>query len=129
MLEESGADAVMIGRGSQGRPWLPGLVAGAVGAKDLAAIALADLVEEHYGAMLSHYGEAVGLRHARKHLGWYLDRFAAAVRRYQERSGMAVMTGREPQRRHPPSSASSSRETSLADVEPASSSHTLKKAA
>ncbi|MCB8838530.1 tRNA dihydrouridine synthase DusB [Aurantimonas sp. VKM B-3413] len=128
MLDRSRANAVMIGRGSQGRPWLPGLLAGAIGRKDLAAITLADLVEEHYGAMLSHYGEGVGRRHARKHLGWYLDRFAGAVAPIAGPERAAVMTGRDPrsvirQLRH------LFGEASLADVEPAFSSHTLKKAA
>ncbi|SDO11911.1 Dihydrouridine synthase (Dus) [Aureimonas jatrophae] len=31
------------------------------------------VVIEHYEAMLAHYGQTIGLRHARKHLGWYLD--------------------------------------------------------
>jgi tRNA-dihydrouridine synthase len=35
--------------------------------------ALADLVVEHYGEMLRFYGTALGLRVARKHLGWYMD--------------------------------------------------------
>ncbi|GGD89170.1 tRNA-dihydrouridine synthase [Aureimonas endophytica] len=74
MLRLSGADALMIGRGAQGRPWLPGLVAGAVGRADLEAVSLSDLICEHYEAMLEHYGQEVGAKAARKHLGWYLDR-------------------------------------------------------
>ncbi len=37
------------------------------------AAALADLIERHYAMMLDFYGPALGLRIARKHLGWYLD--------------------------------------------------------
>jgi tRNA-dihydrouridine synthase len=37
---------------------------------------MAVIVVEHYEAMLELYGREGGLRHARKHLGWYLDRFA-----------------------------------------------------
>jgi tRNA-dihydrouridine synthase B len=77
MLSASGADAVMIGRGAQGRPWLPALVGGAVGAAELRAVDLGELVCGHYAAMLGHYGTLAGIRHARKHLGWYLDRLAA----------------------------------------------------
>ncbi|WP_082684328.1 tRNA dihydrouridine synthase [Aureimonas ureilytica] len=73
MLAQSGADAVMIGRGVCGRPWFPAYLAGCAPA-DLASHGLADLICSHYEAMLSHYGAAAGLRHARKHLGWYLDR-------------------------------------------------------
>jgi tRNA-dihydrouridine synthase B len=75
-LAESGADGVMIGRGSYGRPWLLGQVmAGLQGqAVPLAprGETLRDLVLEHYQALLSHYGVAKGVRVARKHLSWYL---------------------------------------------------------
>ena len=74
ILRRSGADAVMIGRSSQGRPWHAGVLAGAIEHPDSAAIA--DIVHEHYGMMLEFYGIDIGLRHARKHIGWYLGRFA-----------------------------------------------------
>ena len=73
ILRRSGADAVMIGRGCQGRPWHAGVLAGHAGP---AASEISDFVVEHYRAMLDHYGAEVGVRHARKHLGWYLDRHA-----------------------------------------------------
>ena len=96
VLQASGADAVMIGRGAQGRPWLPGLIAGAVDRDALASVALGDLVEEHYTMMLHHYGADMGVRHARKHLGWYLDRFAAAIAPVPAADRLQIMTGREP---------------------------------
>ncbi|WP_430261323.1 tRNA dihydrouridine synthase DusB [Neorhizobium sp. IRS_2295] len=73
IIRRSGADAVMVGRGAQGRPWHIGWLAGASapGREEMAVI-----VVEHYEAMLELYGREAGLRHARKHLGWYLDRFA-----------------------------------------------------
>lgn len=82
-LAQSGADAVMIGRGACGKPWLPGaiardLAAGHAGPDPSAAAQLSDLHDLH-GAMLRHYGEAVGLRHARKHLGWTLAAIARAL--------------------------------------------------
>jgi tRNA-dihydrouridine synthase B len=82
-LAASGADAVMIGRGAQGRPWFPGHLAQylATGARAKAPplpeqLALASAL---YSEMLGHYGAAVGLRHARKHLGWALDTAAASA--------------------------------------------------
>lgn len=76
-LAQSGAAAVMIGRGAQGRPWAVGQVGAALAGRPASADprggALADLVLEHYEAMLSDYGHAVGLRVARKHLDWYLE--------------------------------------------------------
>lgn len=69
----SGADAVMVGRSCQGRPWHAGVLAGHAGPQ---ASDIPGLVVEHYRMMLEHYGPEVGVRHARKHLGWYLDRHA-----------------------------------------------------
>ncbi|WP_338723704.1 tRNA dihydrouridine synthase DusB [Devosia sp. XK-2] len=76
-LSESGAAAVMLGRGAQGQPWRVGQIgAGLAGASVQAAPEgpeLAALVQQHYEDMLVDYGTAVGLRAARKHLGWYVD--------------------------------------------------------
>ncbi|MCB1503117.1 MAG: tRNA dihydrouridine synthase DusB [Bauldia sp.] len=77
MLRLSGADGLMIGRGAYGRPWLPGALAtlartGAAPAPPKGA-ALADLVCQHYESLLGHYGAAIGLRAARKHLAWYFE--------------------------------------------------------
>jgi nifR3 family TIM-barrel protein len=82
-LAVSGADAVMIGRGAQGRPWLPGQIARylATGAREQAP-SLADqhrLIDGLYDEMLDHHGLAIGRRHARKHLGWALDHAAATT--------------------------------------------------
>ena len=81
-LEQSGADAVMIGRGAQGRPWLPGQIghrlASGTAASEPTLSEQRDLVTGLYDALLSHYGLRVGLRHARKHLGWALDVAARA---------------------------------------------------
>jgi nifR3 family TIM-barrel protein len=73
----SGADAVMIGRGANGKPWLPGQIAHflATGEKR-GAPALAEqyaLISALYDEMLTHHGARIGVRHARKHLGWALD--------------------------------------------------------
>lgn len=76
-LEQSGADAVMIGRGAQGQPWLPGQIGRRLdGAAEEAAPALADQLRyvcELYDDALDHYGLRIGVRHVRKHLGWALD--------------------------------------------------------
>jgi tRNA-dihydrouridine synthase B len=82
-LRASGADAVMVGRGAQGRPWFPGQIARflATGIRETPP-ALSDqlaLIATLYEEMLSHHGIRIGLRHARKHLGWALDAAAATV--------------------------------------------------
>ena len=82
-LAASGADAVMVGRGVQGRPWFLGQLAHylATGIR-LANPALEKqlaLLSELYDGMLRHYGHDVGIRHARKHLSWGLDVAAATA--------------------------------------------------
>ncbi|MCC5991192.1 MAG: tRNA dihydrouridine synthase DusB [Rhodobacteraceae bacterium] len=74
-LAQSGAAGVMIGRGAQGRPWLLAQVAAEIFGGAQPEIpqgsALADLVAAHYLDMLGFYGETLGMKVARKHLGWY----------------------------------------------------------
>jgi nifR3 family TIM-barrel protein len=76
-LRMSGADAVMVGRGAQGQPWLPGQIGrrietGIVEAAPSLAQQLA-YIRTLYDEICNHYGLRIGLRHARKHLGWALD--------------------------------------------------------
>jgi nifR3 family TIM-barrel protein len=80
-LALSGADAVMVGRAALGRPWLVGQIAGALAGRtvpDPSPEAKADAAVEHYEGLLALYGEAVGIRHARKHLAAYADVAAGA---------------------------------------------------
>lgn len=81
-LALSGADGVMIGRAARGRPWLVGeiaaVLAGHAPPAPPAGAALAGLVADHYRATIAFYGPALGVRVARKHLGWYLDGIAGA---------------------------------------------------
>lgn len=76
-LEQSGAAAVMIGRGAQGQPWAVGQIGAQLAGREPEAAPtgpeLAELVAEHYDAMLTDYGTQLGVRVARKHLDWYLE--------------------------------------------------------
>ncbi|SMX36242.1 tRNA dihydrouridine synthase DusB [Maliponia aquimaris] len=76
-LAQSGAAGVMIGRGAQGAPWRLAEVAHALYGTPAPQVptgrALADMVAGHYEAMLGFYGQTLGNRVARKHLGWYMD--------------------------------------------------------
>jgi tRNA-dihydrouridine synthase B len=74
-LALSGADGVMVGRGTYGRPWFIAQVAhflrtGAV-LPDPPLAAQLEIVLDHYEEMLRHYGTETGSRIARKHVGWY----------------------------------------------------------
>ncbi|MGM0586297.1 MAG: tRNA dihydrouridine synthase DusB [Pseudomonadota bacterium] len=76
-LAASGADAVMVGRAARGRPWLPAQVAAGLAGRPAPepprGAARAEMIAGHYEDMLAFYGREVGLRCARKHLGWHLD--------------------------------------------------------
>lgn len=77
-LAQSGADGVMVGRGIQGAPWRLAEIAHALGWGPEPVIpegrAFADMVVGHYEATIAFYGEDLGARVVRKHLGWYMDR-------------------------------------------------------
>jgi tRNA-dihydrouridine synthase B len=83
-LEKSGADAVMVGRGAQGQPWLPGQLGRQLetGVAETAPSLAEQLkhIRALYDEVCRHYGLRIGLRHARKHLGWALDVAASCSR-------------------------------------------------
>jgi len=98
-LDLSGAAGVMIGRGAQGRPWqLAHVHAGLTGGSGPAipfGPTRAHLMIRHHTEMLDFYGQEMGLKCARKHLGWYLDdlNVGADLRR-------ALLTSRDPAQIH-----------------------------
>lgn len=83
-LAASGADAVMVGRGTQGRPWFAGHLAhffasGRPPSTPALKQQLA-MTTALYDELIAHHGVRVGRRHARKHLAWALDEAAATAR-------------------------------------------------
>ena len=76
ILAQTGAAGVMIGRAAQGAPWLPGQVAAALDGQSCAEPTLGEqyrVMREHLRDLHAFYGEPMGPRIARKHIGWYLD--------------------------------------------------------
>ncbi|HEY1720885.1 MAG TPA: tRNA dihydrouridine synthase DusB [Magnetospirillaceae bacterium] len=75
LLDASGADAVMIGRGAYGKPWFPGQVAHFLATGERRADPPLEMQRaillEHFDAMIEHYGVEIGCRMARKHVAWY----------------------------------------------------------
>ncbi len=73
--EASEADVAMIGRGAYGAPWMPAYVAGVLNRSQVEKL-IKDPARSiyHFEEMLSYYGIELGIRQARKHLSWYLDR-------------------------------------------------------
>ena len=78
MLDISGADGIMIGRGAYGRPWWPGVIANAIdpgsGITEPDLAVEAEIIIQHHDAILRHHGHHHGNRIARKHVGWAITR-------------------------------------------------------
>lgn len=83
MIEQAGVDGIMIGRGAYGRPWFLRQVMDYLkNGQKTPPPSLEEQCEillSHYDAMLDHYGEHVGVRHARKHIGWYCKGLTGAT--------------------------------------------------
>jgi tRNA-dihydrouridine synthase B len=75
ILSKSGADGVMVGRGTYGKPWfLSQVIEFLKTGKRLSDPSLSEqylIVRDHYLEMLHHYGSYTGMRMARKHVSWY----------------------------------------------------------
>lgn len=76
-LAASGADALMLGRGVYGRPWLAAHLQAALNGdpatEEPAEEARLAIVLDHFRQTLAFYGEGLGLKMFRKHLGWYVE--------------------------------------------------------
>jgi len=106
-LDASGADAVMIGRGAQGKPWLPGQIGrrldGGTAETPPPLGEQLTLIRTLYDELCSLYGVRIGLRHARKHLGWALDVAADCARAPApalKAWRQTILTSEEPARVH-----------------------------
>jgi len=102
VLRHTGADAVMVGRAAQGRPWIFGEIAHYLATGELlpppSLAAIRDILLGHLQALHDFYGEPAGVRIARKHLGWYAkDRpenaaFRAVVNRAETAAMQVALT-------------------------------------
>jgi len=95
MMEETGCDGVMIGRGAMGNPWIFHQIIAAMDGTVYAAPTFEErmaVAMEHLEGMLSHKGDRVGLAEAKKHMAWYLSGVhgAAAAR-------ASIMTAQTPE--------------------------------
>jgi len=80
VLDHTGADAVMIGRAAQGRPWICREIDHYLRTGEHLPAPLVEevreLMNEHLPAHYAFYGEYLGVRTARKHIGWYVQDLA-----------------------------------------------------
>ena len=84
VMDYTGADAIMVGRAAQGRPWICKeidhfLRTGVIVAPP-AQHEVRQLLLQHLDALYAFYGEAMGVRIARKHVGWYLQQHSQVAR-------------------------------------------------
>ena len=73
-LEQSGADGIMVGRGTYGRPWFVKQVIEHLKGNDLPSPTITEqlaILLQHYADVIELYGEEGGIRMFRKHVGWY----------------------------------------------------------
>ncbi len=102
VLAATGADALMIGRAAQGRPWIFGEIAHFLATGELKPAprlaVVRDTLLEHVRALHEFYGETAGVRIARKHLAWYAkdrsenDAFRAVVNRAESAEELLRLT-------------------------------------
>ena len=100
VLDITGCDAVMIGRAAQGKPWLPSqidqyLEFGTM-KPEPSIDEIRELLSSHVQALHEFYGQHLGLRIARKHVGWTLDQItgsAALKQRFNRAESAAVQFG------------------------------------
>ena len=76
VLAQTGAAGVMVGRAAQGRPWLCGQIAAHLAGEPVVPVPADEqlaILRRHLQAVHDFYGEFMGVRIARKHVGWYLQ--------------------------------------------------------
>ena len=88
VLKHTGADAIMVGRGAQGRPWIfreinhflaTGEKLAAPSLHEVRSIVLTHVIELH-----QFYGDFTGVRFARKHVSWYIQNLAETNEGFSE---------------------------------------------
>jgi len=101
VLDHTGAAAVMIGRAAQGKPWIfrdinhflaTGTVPAAPGQAEIHRV-----LSSHVAALHTHYGDYMGVRIARKHVGWYLETLGGDDAQRSLRLAFNTLTSRQEQ--------------------------------
>ena len=87
ILRVTGANAVMIGRGTQGDPWLPGIIAAELLGQSKTRPVVVEQIRIMAGLIREiqkFYGEQTGVKMARKHMQWFLKRFANGAKAWPQ---------------------------------------------
>ena len=93
MVEQTGADGVVVGRGCLGRPWLFGQLAAAFEGRDIPGDPslgqVLSTLRRHAQLLVDDHGEEKGCRDIRKHMAWYLKGFSV---RQQVRQSLGTVS-------------------------------------
>lgn len=97
VLEYTGADGLMIGRAAQGRPWLFREIEHYLRTGELLppphVAEIHAILKKHLADLYAFYGEDVGAKVARKHIGWYTKGIAGAARFRQAMNQLTTVAG------------------------------------
>ncbi|MCK9605925.1 MAG: tRNA dihydrouridine synthase DusB [Methylomonas sp.] len=80
VLDYTGADAIMIGRAAQGRPWIFRELHSQLSGQEIPPLSLSEIktvINQHLENLYCFYGATSGVRIARKHIGWYFDQLGS----------------------------------------------------
>lgn len=95
MMEETGCDAVMVGRAVRGNPWLPGRIAAFLETGTMPPAPTADEVRdtilEHAALQMQYKGEYTAVREMRKHISWYTAGYPGSAKMRQRINAMESM--------------------------------------
>lgn len=99
VLQYTGADAVMIGRAAQGRPWIfKELINKLAGDSENISISLSEIkavINQHLDNLYHFYGATAGVRIARKHIGWYFDKLGNLPVEQKKRINQALQPAQQ----------------------------------
>ena len=94
MIEKTGCDGVMVGRGAMGNPWLFEEITACLEGREFIVPTIEERIKTalfHLDQMLAHKGDRVGLAEGKKHISWYLNGLRGAAS-----SRAAIMTASSP---------------------------------
>jgi len=104
VLASTNADGVMIGRAAHGAPWIfrdvNRLLTIGESAAALSRHAVRDIIRAHLTDLYSFYGEDDGVRFARKHLGWYLDKLLGTRKQWRNELRRKLMSAESTNAQH-----------------------------
>ena len=95
MMNQTGCDGVMVGRGAMGNPWLFDEIAARLEGREFVVPTVEERIHtamEHLAQMIAHKGDRVGLAEGKKHVSWYLAGLRGAAS-----SRAAIMTASSPE--------------------------------